>query len=135
MSYELHVGLRRADLPNVKAWQAAINALGHPLKLDEFSWDDHSGFLPAQLSGHGSGFELYLETAQSIEPPTPLAPQQDAVVTFRTGGRMEELKSATFAADALVQRFGGSAWDDYSEEVMSNGSWAACVDEARAAGD
>jgi hypothetical protein len=124
MSYELHVGIRRADLPSAQAWQAAMAAMGFPIGLDEFVWGNHSGFLPATLAGTATGFELYLDTLDNVEPPPGVPKHHDAVVSFRVGPEISELKCATCAAAALVETNGGICWDDYSDGLLTNQAWA-----------
>ena len=81
MSMEISVLLQRARLPDVRRWQAAIDALGFDVKLDpSMLVDTNSGFVPATFRGRDGGFEFDLFPASEMNDAYPeLATHTDSV--------------------------------------------------------
>src|SRR5688572_321507 len=128
MSMELHVLLSKSRLPDVRRWQAAIDALGFDVKLDPtLDVNADAGFCPARFKGRESGFEFSIWPASEItetyaEFESELA-GHDASANFRWGGDLNEMTCALVASAALAKLSDG-VWFDPQE--------GACLDPAGA---
>lgn len=134
MSMELHVFLAKRHLPDVRRWQAAIDAHGFEVKLDPTTnVATDSGFLPAAFKGRESGFEFDVTPASEVVDACPDIADRvrglDAVGNFRWGGDLEEMACALAAAAALTSLSGG-VWFDPQEGECRDA--AGAVKEAQA---
>lgn len=128
MSMELHVLLEKSRLPDVQAWQAAIDALGFDVKLDpSLAVETDTGFLPAKFNGNDSGFEFDVSPVHEIADTYPEFGNEfagrDVSGNFRWGGDLNEMACALVASAALATLTDGT-WFDPQE--------GACVDPAGA---
>ncbi|EHR69911.1 hypothetical protein BurJ1DRAFT_1038 [Burkholderiales bacterium JOSHI_001] len=110
MARTLNVYLDPTRLPERAAFQAAIQKLGFPLRLDE-AWAPFSApdYLPCTLAGEDAGVNLRFERDAALpEAAAALQPQQGArsalVGLSWSTDRREEL-AATILAAALVGSF------------------------------
>jgi len=130
MAIELHVFLTLSSMPTMQLWQSRIDAADVGLVLDgEIDIARHSGYLPAVLGSHPSGFEFYGGGIADLfggQVPAE-AGSCDHVATFVTGSDFVELKCAMFAAGALADLSGGILMDPQAGEVISVES---CLTEA-----
>jgi hypothetical protein len=116
MSLELHVFLRKSDIPSRDQWQKAIDGLSLPIVLDkDLNAVTNSGFLPVAVNGVESGFELYhddpVELISSYTDLHANVGNRNAVMTFRWGGDLLEGGSALGAAAAIVRAFSAIAYN------------------------
>ena len=128
MSMELHVLLSKSRLPNVRQWQAAIDALGFDVKLDPtLSLDADAGFCPAKFKGRDGGFEFSIWPASEIAETYPEFEAEfegrDSSANFRWGGDLNGMACALVASAALAKVSDG-VWFDPQE--------GACFDSAGA---
>lgn len=128
MSMELHVLLAKPRLPDVRLWQAAIDALGFDVKLDpSLEVESDTGFLSATFKGRDSGFEFDVSPASEITKTYAQFASdfagRDVSVNFRWGGDLNEMACALAASAALAQLSDG-VWFDPQE--------GACLDPAGA---
>lgn len=133
MSMELHVLLSNTRLPDVREWQAAIDALGFDVKLDpSLAVETGRGFLPARFKGRDSGFEFTVWPASDISDTYPEFANQfagrDRAANFRWGGDLIEMACALVASAALAQLSDG-VWFDPQEGTCSDG--AGAVEQAK----
>jgi len=108
MSIELLAYLRRHDVPTRDRWQAAIDECGFELRLHEGLQPlESSGFVPCELDGTDSGFEIRFERS-----PEPLADHPvhsdmgDCCVAFSWSSSIDESACALIASYALAKAFG-----------------------------
>ena len=115
MSMELHVFLSKSRLPNVRQWQAAIDALGFDVKLDPTWTETDSGFCPAKFKGRDSGCEIDVWPASDVTEGSPELESElggrDWSVNFRWGGDLTEMACALVAAAALTGLADGRLFD------------------------
>lgn len=127
MSMELHVFLSKRTLPDVRRWQAAIDAHGFDVKLDsDVNVGTHSGFWPAVFRGRSSGFEFDVTPASDVVeayPDISGLSGLDIVGNFRWGGDLNEMACALAAAAALTT-IGGGVWFDPQEGECRDASGA-----------
>jgi hypothetical protein len=104
-------------VPDRSALQAAVDALGFDLKMDDsYIPFKSSGFLPCMLKGKLSGFEIYFDnTADTLAAYPHIASavgSRDAAIGFRWGGRFQELVCVLMVSAALARSFGAVVhWD------------------------
>jgi hypothetical protein len=110
MSTEMHVVV--GDRSPVRSeWQAAIDALGLPLRLDPaLNVAAHAAFSPCKLRGEDSGVELWEAPAAALLASFPTlaraAPRKVAVaITFRWRDDTGECACALGAAAGLLAGF------------------------------
>ena len=128
MSIELHAFIRGPDIPDRASWQVTINSLGFPVELhpglDPLT---SRGFTPCTIAGRASGFEIYLDTAESLIAAYPHKKGElsryDKVISFRWGGHMDELACSFASAAALAAGHGATVYypdDDliYQADVL-----------------
>jgi hypothetical protein len=128
MSMELHVLLSKSRLPDVRQWQAAIDALGFDVKLDSsLKIGINTGFLPAKFMGRDSGFEFDISPASEIKETysefADAFAERDVSGNFRWGGDLNEMASALVASAALTKLSDGICFDPQE---------GACLDSASA---
>lgn len=138
MSLEMHAFVEKDRLPARAAWQAAIEQLRYPLRLDpELDLSTASGFSPCILDGNESGFDLYLDRVAEIAEAYPHIRDRISrctwAVSFRWGGDLRECACVSAAAAALIQCAGALVY--YPEDDLWYGAeelrkdFEACVSE------
>jgi hypothetical protein len=116
MSMELWVFSDR-QLSTITEWQAAIDAEGYQLRLDDStSLERLNGFLPAHLRGELTGFECYHDDAGELissNSDVTFGHAWTYVLAFRwVGSKVNELRAAWMAATAYAQATEGVIFDD-----------------------
>ena len=126
MSISRTVYLRRRDMPEPKAWAAAIEAAGFPMSMDtDFDVERMSGFLPCRYEGKESGFEYFFSTVSAMKEDNgddfalPDIGDRDVGVSFVTHSSMRGLVTAVIAAAVLCERAGGVLHDEEADELIS----------------
>ena len=102
--------LDRSRVPRQAELQAAIDALGFDLTVDDYYVPfEAAGFLPCKLDGADSGFEIDFDEAASFVADLPeLAPvvgSRDCAITFTWGGDMAECACVLIVSAALAGSF------------------------------
>jgi hypothetical protein len=97
----------RTRVPQREALQAAIDALGFDCKLDEsYTPFKSRGFLPCNLCGKESGFEIYFEPTAGLLEQFPLLARElgdrEVAMTMRWGGDMAECACVMVVSAALA---------------------------------
>lgn len=105
------------QLKSIAEWQAAIDAEGYPLRLlDDISFANLRGFLPAQLRGKATGFECYHDNASELireHPDITFDHLWKCALGLRwVGSKLEELRAAWMAATAYAKATDGMIFDD-----------------------
>jgi hypothetical protein len=130
MSVEIWVFLPAGNLPTREEWQTAIDTLGHQMVFEEFSINDHYGFVPVQLNGNDAGFEYrieaisgFFEDSEDDDPELIAAVGHcDRVVRLKThGGRNTDLEAMNVAAVAITRHADGVYFDPQSGEFARQG--------------
>lgn len=134
MSMELHVFCPARKLPDIRAWQAAIDAHGFDVKLaPDTDVSTTSGFVPAVFKDRDSGFEFDISPASELVDVYPdlaeLLHDMDMVGNFRWGGDLDEL-ACTLAAAAALTSLTSGLWFDPQEGECRDA--AGAIEEAHA---
>jgi hypothetical protein len=116
MSQDIVAFLRRADLPQRKALQAAIDSLGIRCRVDKsFAPSKSSGFLPCVLNGAEAGFEIYFGlTVERVAGSPRLAKKvgdRDVAISLISRGSPEEYACVATVGAALIAEFDGVVCD------------------------
>ena len=116
VSVEIHVLLSKSRLPDVRQWQAAIDALGFDVRLDpSLMVGSGGGFVPACFNGRDSGFEFDTSSAIDVLKVCPDFEREfggcDCSANFRVGSDLTELACAMIAAAALARLGEGVLFD------------------------
>jgi hypothetical protein len=113
MSVDLCVFLHDHRLPSCDEWQAAIDAEGRDLKLDDFSPREQTGFVPCMLNVKDCGFEYFFAPVESGEANEVLEKigDRDRVVTLSFHSSELDMRAATIAAAALTTLSDGVYFD------------------------
>lgn len=91
--------LKRDQIPDRTALQAAIKSLGFKLTLEEdYAPFASSGYLPCTLDGEDAGLTLRFDTSDEIAG-------KDSAVTLQWGGDPREQVSMMMIASALAHDF------------------------------
>jgi len=103
----------------------ALDTLDLPLSITHTAdLREHTGFLPAEISGQEAGVETYFETSRDLidclPPHEALDNREVGVVLFSIGSRASEIASALYIASALVSRCQALVFDAESGRYMSN---------------
>jgi hypothetical protein len=133
MSMEIHI-LSDRLLTSIAAWQAAIDAEGFDLKLDqEVQLQTTSGFVPAMLHGKLSGFECYhddfreLKASYSDVPYFKSCPDWKQVLSFRWGSLAHEGVSVFMASAAYAKATEGVVYDPEDGKILTQKEVRALV--------
>jgi hypothetical protein len=130
MAMELFV-LSDRELNSIAEWQAAIEAQGFALKLDDTDFETHSGFLPAKLNGKLTGFECDHWAADEFmreNSDINFGHNWRFVLAFRWIGDFNELLAVSIAAAAYATATSGVVLND-QEGILRTAVEA--LDEAR----
>ena len=111
MSLEFHAFIKSESIPTRDGWQEAIASLYLPLELDkELDPLQNTGYVPCLLNGKSSGFELYLDDAESLLTYYSHRKNEvaglDKSLSFRWGSDLSECACVMAAAVALVNACG-----------------------------
>jgi len=111
-------------VPNRESWQEAIEAAGFPAVLYEsLDLRKDTGFSPTTYNGQQSGFELYLDPAESyLESYSHIAEQigsRNKCVSFRWGGDLVEAAAALSCGAALAKLTDGVFYDPDADSVFT----------------
>jgi hypothetical protein len=113
MAMEMFV-LSDRQLGSIAEWQAAIDAEGFAVKLDDTDFRWHSGFLPARLNGKLTGFECYHDPADEFmheNSDIDFGHEWKFVLGFRWRGDFHEFEAAWTAAAAYASATNGVVFD------------------------
>jgi hypothetical protein len=115
--------LKRADVPDRKALQDAIGALGLPLTLDDaYAPFATQGYLPCTLDGEDAGFDLrFTDTGAGI-PPAPVDARgaRDTALRCKGSGDPREDAAAAIVCAALAESFGALVREGETETPLSS---------------
>lgn len=124
MSMEVYVFLQEERLPDVAAWQRAIEQAGFKARLEgDFDLRHDNGFRPGLYAGEATGFEFYLESAEAIAAQVPgLADRigdRSHCAMFAYGGDLTEMCQTLASAAALAQLADGIYFDPQADLLCS----------------
>jgi hypothetical protein len=114
--------LSRNDVPARKALQAAIDALGFKVTLDEsYAPFETAGYLPCTLDGEDAGFDMRFRDVAADLSPTLKAgiAGRDAAIGFRWSGDPREQLAALSVCAALVKQFGAVVHEPDADVLLS----------------
>ena len=134
MSLELHVLLTQRNFPTRDAWQKSIDAIGLPIRLySSLESRSNVGFVPVDVEGGASGFELYFDDVAELISVYPklktLAADRNAALSFRWGGDLKECGCVLAAAAALLKDFDAIAY--YPSDDIVYRDFQQVVEEAK----
>ncbi len=133
MARALTAYLKRTDVPQRAALQAAIKALKFPLTLDDaYVPFETAGYLPCTLDGEDAGFDLRFKEA-AAELPEGLkasAGDRDMAMAMTWGGDPREAAAALIVCAALAKDFDAIVQEGGTETLLS---FDALVAKAKAA--
>jgi hypothetical protein len=127
--------LSRTDVPARKELQAALDALGFKVTLDDtYAPFKSSGYLPCTLDGEDSGFTIkFADIGESGELPDPLRAEiggRDVEISFRWSGDQRELACAMAVGAALSKSFSALIYDPDGRTIVAADE---LIDKARKA--
>jgi hypothetical protein len=132
VAMELFV-LSDKQLRSVAEWQAAIEAEGYPLQLDDKTpITALKGFLPAQLRAATTGFECgHWPADRFMREMSGVNFDHDwkHVLTFRWGGDLNQVQAAWMAAAAYATATDGVVFDEEEGKVRTAVDARAVVQE------
>jgi hypothetical protein len=108
MARVLTAYLKRANVPERAALQAAIAALEFPLTLDDMYVPfETAGYLPCTLDGEDAGFDLRFKDATAELPPALQSKigDRDTAMACKWGGDPREEVAALVVCAALAKAF------------------------------
>lgn len=114
--------LSRSDVPARKALQAAIEALGFKVTLDEsYAPFETAGYLPCTLDGEDAGFDIrFRDVAADLSPALKAGIGGcDAAIGFRWSGDPREQLAALSVCAALVKQFGAVVHEPDTDALLS----------------
>ena len=111
MSLHQTAFIAKERVPNRSDLQATVQKLGFDLTIDDFYKPfGCSGFLPCNLNGEKSGFEIYFglseEELQQFPHRKEAIGNRDSAITFRWGSRMDECACVMIVSAALANDHG-----------------------------
>lgn len=123
MSMELWV-FSDKQLSTIAEWQAAIDAQGYPLKLDDSRpLETFKGFLPAHLRGDSTGFECYHDDVGKLisgNSDINFGRSWRYVLAFRwVGSKVNEQRAAWMAGTAYAHATDGVVFDDQEGKLRN----------------
>lgn len=114
--------LTRKDVPARKALQAAIDALGFKVTLDDaYAPFETKGYLPCTLDGEDAGFDIRFRDVAADLSPTLKAgiAGRDVAMEFRWSGDPREQLAALGVCVALVKQFGAIVQEPDTDVLLS----------------
>lgn len=125
MSMEIHV-LSNRKLPEIEAWQQAIDAETFNLKLDpDVKLETASGFLPALLRNKPSGFECFHDDVAELMETYAETSLVDSgehwkhALSFRWGSQSHEGISVFMAAAAYARATEGVVFEPEEGRILT----------------
>jgi hypothetical protein len=120
---ELFVILAASGAPDVAAWNESLAAARTSVRItEEVQLSRHSGFVPVTVNGQKTGFyflaESYSELAAQYPAIAKIKVDEPVVYSLGYGGDLNECAAVFLAASALVERFGGTAFEPQAGIVM-----------------
>jgi hypothetical protein len=114
--------LNRKNIPERPALQAAVDALGFKLTLDEsYAPFETAGYLPCTLDGEDAGFDIrFQDVAVDLSPALKAAiADSDAAIGFRWSGDPREQLAAPGVCAALAAQFGAVVHEPDTDALLS----------------
>jgi hypothetical protein len=112
MARALTAYLAREKVPARKPLQAAIDALGFPMKLDaDYAPFETAGYLPCDLDGEDAGFDLRFKDVAAAAT----FGGRDVALALKWGGDPREEAAASLFCAALAKDFGALVLRDEAE--------------------
>jgi hypothetical protein len=116
--------LSRSNVPGRKDLQAALDALGFKITLDDtYVPLKSSGYLPCTLDGEDSGFTIkFADIAESGELPEPVRAEigeRDVEISFRWSGDQRELACAMAVGAVLSKSFSAVIYDPDGKNIVA----------------
>jgi hypothetical protein len=114
-------------MPDVRRWQAGIDAAGFELRLDSsLVVETDTGYLPVKMKGRDSGFEFDLSPVSDVleaypELKTKVA-GRDRSANFRWGGHLAEMACALVASAILATLTDGLLFDPQEGTLSDSAS-------------
>jgi hypothetical protein len=138
MSRSQSAFLDRSDVPSRRDLQAAVDALGFKVTLDDtYVPMKSSGYLPCTFDGEDSGFTMkFLEVDSSAPRPEPLRAVlggRDVEITFHWSGDPREVCCAMAVGAALVKSFRAIVYATGDDVLRSGEDLVAAARQAASA--
>jgi hypothetical protein len=116
MSMTLLVIFAAGHAPDAPAWNKALAEAHTPALLAQnIDLSKHTGFLPVTVGGKKTGFYFLLESFPELAAHYPavaaLKVEKPMVYSLGYGGDLNECAAVFYSASALVEKFGGTAFD------------------------
>lgn len=127
--------LNRNEVPARKALQAAIDALGFKVTLDEsYAPFETAGYLPCTMDGEDAGFDMrFQDVATDLSPALMSSFEgRDTAIGFRWSGDPREQLAALSVCAALVKQFGAVVHEPDTDALLSFDQLIAKVRETQA---
>ncbi len=127
MSVDITVFIHKDKLPTLKSLKHAINELDNKLSIDEeFSINDHEGFVPCSYNGEECGFEYWIEEVDDElldewEIRKEEISGRNMYLTFATRSGFTDLISSALTSSVFCKLSDGLSFDD-DEELTINSS-------------
>lgn len=127
MSVDITVFVHKEKLPTLETLKNAINELDNQLNIDEeFSINDHEGFVPCSYNGEECGFEYWIEEVDDElldewEITKEEISDRNMYLTFATRSGFTDLISSALISSAFCKISDGLSFDD-DEELTINSS-------------
>jgi hypothetical protein len=122
MSVDIHVILKKSNLPSPGRWQQAIAESGFPLQIDtDFDPEEFFGFLPCRYRDEEAGFEYSFEPLPEDfldEEDMKRVGDRDCLVTFSTYSSMDDFIASTIASCVLCQISDGLLLDEDADDLF-----------------
>jgi hypothetical protein len=124
MSRSQSAFLVRQDVPGRRDLQAAVDALGFKVTIDDtYVPLKSSGYLPCTFDGEDSGFTIkFLDVDPATERPDDLKAalgDRDVEIAFHWSGDPREVVSAMAVGAALATSFGAIVHDSGDKLILS----------------
>ncbi|QGM97363.1 hypothetical protein [Methylocystis parvus] len=122
--------LERSSVPDRKALQAAIKALGFKLVVeDSYRPLATKGYVSCTLDGEDAGFDLRFA---EIENPAPdlaaLLGPRDVAMNFRWAGDPREHYAVIAVCAALAEAFGAIVWEPEGAKLSTRDDLVAMAE-------
>jgi hypothetical protein len=136
VSMTLLVILATGHAPDASAWNRALSEAHLPAVLaQDIDLSKHTGFLPVNVGGEKTGFYFLLQSFQELAAHYPavaaLKVEQPMVYSLGYGGDLKECAAVFYSASALVEKFGGIAFDPQGGNVLGAKELIAAAKECQ----
>ena len=122
MSVDIHVILKKSNLPSPERWQQAIAESSFPLQIDtDFDPEEFWGFLPCRYRDEEAGFEYSFEPLPEDfldEEDMKRVGDRDCLVTLSTYSSMDDFIASTIASCVLCQISDGLVLDEDADDLF-----------------